>query len=151
MAEILIVYHSQSGNTERMAQAVAEGARTIEGTTVTLKHAGEATAEDLIAAAGVALGTPEYFGTLSGMMKDFFDRTFYAAQEKVFRKPYVVFVSAGNDGSGALNAVERIALGYKFRKVYDPVIAKGRITDEVIEKCRELGAVLAGVCDLGIY
>lgn len=151
MAEILIVYHSQSGNTQRMAEAVAEGARSIEGTTVTLKRAGEATAEDLIAASGVALGTPEYFGTLSGMMKDFFDRTFYPAQEKVFRKPYVVFVSAGNDGSGALNAVERIALGYKFRKVYDPVIAKGRITDEVIEKCRELGAVLAGVCDLGIY
>ena len=151
MADILIVYHSQGGNTQRMAEAVAEGARTIEGTVVTVKRAGEATVEDLIAASGIALGTPEYFGTFSGMVKDFFDRTFYAAQEKVFRKPYVLFVSAGNDGSGAVNAVERIALGYKFRKVYDPVVAKGQITDEVIDKCRELGAVLAGVCDLGIY
>jgi multimeric flavodoxin WrbA len=151
MAGILIVYHSQTGNTQRMAEAVAEGARSIEGTTVTLKRAGETTTADLVSAAGLALGTPEYFGTLSGMLKDFFDRTFYTAQEQVFRKPYVVFVSAGNDGSGALNAVERIALGYKFRKVYTPVIAKGKITDEVLEKCRELGAVLAGVCDLGIY
>jgi multimeric flavodoxin WrbA len=151
MAGILIVYHSQGGNTQRMAEAVAEGARTIEGAVVTVKRAGEATAEDLIAADGIALGTPEYFGTFSGMVKDFFDRTFYAVQDKVFRKPYVLFVSAGNDGSGAVNAVERIALGYKFKKVYDPVVAKGKITDEVIEKCRELGAVLAGVCDLGIY
>ncbi|MCX5820132.1 MAG: NAD(P)H-dependent oxidoreductase [Deltaproteobacteria bacterium] len=151
MAEILIVYHSQTGNTERMAEAVAEGARSIEGVTVTLKRAGETTAADLVGADGIALGTPEYFGTLSGMLKDFFDRTFSAVQEQVFRKPYVVFVSAGNDGSGALNAVERIALGYKFRKVYAPVIAKGKITDDVLEKCRELGAVLAGGCDLGIY
>ena len=151
MARILIVYHSQTGNTKRMAEAVAEGAGGIEGTEVILKCAGETVMEDLVAADGIAFGTPENFGTMSGMMKDLFDRTFYPAQGKVFRKPYVVFVSAGNDGSGALNAVERIALGYQFRKVYDPVIAKGRMTEEAIEKCRELGAVLAAGCGLGIY
>ncbi|MBU2027625.1 MAG: NAD(P)H-dependent oxidoreductase [Pseudomonadota bacterium] len=151
MARILIVYHSQTGNTKRMAEAVAEGAESIEGTEVILKRAGEAATEDLIAADGLALGTPENFGYMSGMMKDFFDRTFYPAQEKVFRKPCVVFVSAGNDGSGALNAVERIALGYKFRKVCDPIIAKGKITEQVLEKCRELGGILAGGCGLGIY
>ena len=151
MARILIVYHSQTGNTKRMAEAVAEGAGGIEGTEVILKRAGETVTEDLVAADGIAFGTPENFGTMSGMMKDLFDRTFYPAQGKVFRKPYVVFVSAGNDGSGALNAVERIALGYQFRKVYDPVIAKGEISEETLEKCRELGAVLAGGCGLGIY
>ena len=151
MARILIVYHSQTGNTKRMAEAVAEGAGGIEGTEVILKRAGETVTEDLIAADGIAFGTPENFGTMSGMMKDLFDRTFYPAQGKVFRKPYVVFVSAGNDGSGALNAVERIALGYQFRKVYDPVIAKGQVTGETLEKCRELGATLAGGCGLGIY
>jgi multimeric flavodoxin WrbA len=149
MAAILIVYHSQSGNTQQMAQAVAKGVRSMEGSRAILKRAGEATVEELVAADGLALGTPEYFGTLSGMVKDFFDRTFYPAQEKVFRKPYVLFVSAGNDGSGAVNAVERIALGYKFRKVQEPVVAKGKITEEVLERCRELGALLAGVCDLG--
>jgi flavorubredoxin len=151
MARILIVYHSLTGHTKRMAEAVAEGAVSIEGTEVILKIAGEAGTEDLIAADGLALGTPETFGYMSGMMKDFFDRTFYPAQEKVFRKPCVVFVSAANDGSGALNAVERIALGYKFRKIYDPVVAKGKITEEILERCRELGAVLAGGCGLGIY
>jgi multimeric flavodoxin WrbA len=149
MAEILIVYHSQGGNTRRMAEAVAGGVRGMEGSRAILKRAGETTVADLIAADGLALGTPEYFGTLSGMMKDFFDRTFYPAQEKVFRKPYVLFVSAGNDGSGAVKAVERITLGYKFRKVQEPLVAKGEVTEEVLERCRELGAILAGVCDLG--
>jgi len=151
MAKILIVYHSQTGNTQKMAEAVADGARQIEGASVYLKRAGDTTAEDLLAADGIAIGTPENFGYMSGMVKDFFDRTFYAAQEKVFRKPYVVFVCAGNDGTGALRAVERIALGYKFKTVYHPVVCKGKVTEDILEKCRELGGVLAGGCVEGIY
>jgi multimeric flavodoxin WrbA len=151
MARILIVYHSQTGSTEKMALAVAEGAGNIENTEVMLKRAGDATLEDLLTADGLAVGTPENFGYMSGMIKDFFDRTYVAAQDKVFRKPYVVFISAGNDGTGALNAIERIALGYKLKKVYNPVISKGQVTDEILEKCRELGATLAGGCQMGIY
>ncbi|MBN1382476.1 MAG: NAD(P)H-dependent oxidoreductase [Deltaproteobacteria bacterium] len=151
VCKILIIYHSQTGNTERMARAVAEGARAIEQTEVVLKRAGETTLEDLLNADGLAFGTPENFGYMSGMMKDFFDRTYNAAQDKVFRKPYVVFISAGNDGTGALSSIERIALGYKFKKVYDPVISKGKLTEDSLEKCRELGGVLAGGCEAGIY
>jgi multimeric flavodoxin WrbA len=151
MARILILYHSQTGNTQRMALAVAEGAHRIEKTEVLLKRAGDATTEDLLAADGLAVGTPENFGYMSGMIKDFFDRTYAASQDKVFRKPYVVFISAGNDGTGALNAIERIALGYKLKKVYPPVICKGPVTNDILEKCRELGATLAGGCQMGIY
>jgi len=151
MAKILIVYHSQSGNTQKMAQAVAEGAKSIEGVEVILKKAADATLEDLLTADGLAIGTPENFGYMSGMVKDFFDRTYVGAQEKVFRKPFVVFISAGNDGSGALRAIERIALGYKFKTVYQPVIAKGEITEEILNQCHELGATIAGGCQMGIY
>jgi len=151
MAKILIVYHSQTGNTEKMTLAVAEGARAIEGTEVILKKAGDAVLDDLLSADGLAVGTPENFGYMSGMIKDFFDRTFYGAQEKVFRKPFVVFISAGNDGSGALKAIERIALGYKFKTVYEPVIARGAITEEILMQCRELGGTIAGGCQMGIY
>jgi multimeric flavodoxin WrbA len=151
MARILILYHSQTGNTQRMALAVAEGARSIEKAEVLLKRAADATTEDLLAADGLAVGTPENFGYMSGMIKDFFDRTYAAVQDKVFRKPYVVFISAGNDGTGALNAIERIALGYKLKKVYPPVICKGPVTNDILEKCRELGATLAGGCQMGIY
>jgi len=151
MSRILIIYHSQTGHTEKMAQAVADGARAIEQTEVILRKAGEATLEDLLSADGLAVGTPENFGYMSGMIKDFFDRTFYEAQDRVFRKPYVVFISAGNDGSGAQRAIERIALGYKFKAVYGPVIARGPITEEILEQCRELGGTIAGGCQMGIY
>jgi multimeric flavodoxin WrbA len=118
MTKILIIYHSQTGHTQQMAQAVAEGAKTIEHTEVILKKASEATLDDLLACNGLAIGTPENFGYMSGMIKDFFDRTYNDAQDKVFRKPYVIFISAGNDGTGALRAIERIALGYKFKSVF---------------------------------
>jgi multimeric flavodoxin WrbA len=151
MARILIVYHSQTGNTKKMAEAVAQGAGAVEGVDVILKKAAEATLEDLLAADGMALGTPENFGYMSGMLKDFFDRTYPEAQDKVFRKPFVVFISAGNDGTGALNSIERIALGYKLKKVFEPVIARGKITAEILEKCRELGGTIAGGCQMRIY
>jgi multimeric flavodoxin WrbA len=151
MTKILVVYHSQTGNTQKMAVAVAEGVKCIEDTQVIVRKAKDATLEDLLTADGLAIGTPENFGYMSGMIKDFFDRTFYPAQDKVFRKPYVVFINAGNDGTGALNAIERIALGYKFKKVFDPLIAKGPPTEDILEKCRELGATLAVGCQLGIY
>jgi len=151
MAKIFIVYHSQTGHTEKMAQAVFEGATAIEGATVVMKRAAEATAEDLLWADGIAIGSPENFGYISGMVKDFFDRTFYVVENKVFRKPYIAFISAGNDGTGALRAIERIALGYKFKKVYEPVIVKGDIEPVDLERCRELGGVLSGGCQMGIY
>ena len=151
MSRILIIYHSQTGHTQKMAQAVADGAGSIEETEVVLRKAGDATTEDLLAADGLAVGTPENFGYMSGMVKDFFDRTYAAAQDRVFRKPYVVFVSAGNDGTGAVNAIERIAMGYKLKKVYPPVVCKGPVTEPVLEQCRELGATLAGGCRMGIY
>lgn len=134
-----------------MAQAVYEGAKAIEGVEVVLKKAADATLDDLLACDGLAVGTPENFGYMSGMLKDFFDRTYVGAKDRVFRKPFVVFISAGNDGSGALRAIERIALGYKFKTVFSPVIAKGKITEAILEKCRELGGTLAGGCAMGIY
>ena len=72
-----------------MAQAVYEGAKAIEGIEVILKKAPEATLDDLLACEGLAVGTPENFGYMSGMLKDFFDRTYVGAQDKVFRKPFV--------------------------------------------------------------
>ncbi len=151
MTKILIVYHSQTGHTKQMADAVFEGAKAIDGVEVILKNAANATLDDLLTCDGLAVGTPENFGYMSGMLKDFFDRTYGEAQDKIFRKPFVVFISAGNDGSGALRAIERIALGYKFKTVFNPVIAQGKITEEILEQCRELGGTLAGGCAMGIY
>ncbi|OPL13992.1 MAG: flavodoxin [delta proteobacterium MLS_D] len=151
MHRILIVFHSKTGNTERMARAVERGVLSTEGAEAVLKRASEATADDLRGCDGIALGTPENFGYMSGMMKDFFDRTFYEVQDETFRLPCAVFISAGNDGTGALNSIERITLGYRFKKIYDPVIVRGSVTEEDLRACEELGQTLAAGIALGIY
>ncbi len=143
MTRILVVYHTQTGNTGKMAEAVARGAAAVENTEVVLKRAFDAGVADLVACDGLAIGTPENFGYMSGGMKDFFDRTFYPAQGKVFKKPFVVFISAGNDGTGALNSIERIARGYPLKRVAEPVIARGNVREEDLERCDELGKLLA--------
>ncbi|HPD20397.1 MAG: flavodoxin family protein [Desulfomonilia bacterium] len=151
MTTILVVYHSQGGNNRKMARAVAEGVNSIEGACANLKDALEAGLDDLLACDGVVIGSPEYFGYLSGAVKDFFDRTYEAARGKVFRKPYAVFVNAGNDGSGALRNIERICIGYQFKKVYEPIVVKGEITPEVLDACRLMGQTIAVGVSAGIY
>jgi multimeric flavodoxin WrbA len=80
-----------------MARAVAEGVEAVDGAKVNLKHVLDADLEDLIQCDGLVVGSPEYFGYMSGLIKDFFDRTYEPARKEkaVFKKPYVVFVSAG--------------------------------------------------------
>ena len=153
MCKILVIYHSQAGHTEMMAESVAKGADSIEGVTVVLKRASEASLMDLLECDGLAIGTPEYFGYMAGMVKDFFDRTYNEARgrKEVFKKPYVLFISAGNDGTGALSNIERICTGYQFKKVYEPVVARGEIDRDTIINCEELGKTIAAGCKEGIY
>lgn len=153
MKTILIVYHSQTGNTLKMAHEVAKGASSIENVTVVFKTASEATLADLLQCDGLVIGSPEYFGYMSGMIKDFFDRTYSGAlgSREIFRKPYALFISAGNDGRGAVAAVERICMGYPLKKIHDPVIARGEISRAVLDRCSELGQTIAAGCDAGIY
>jgi multimeric flavodoxin WrbA len=136
-----------------MAESVAKGAGCIEDVTVVLKRAAEANLRDLLECDGLAIGSPEYFGYMAGMVKDFFDRTYNEARgrKEVFKKPYVLFVSAGNDGTGALNSMERISTGYQFKKVYEPVVAKGEVDRDTIIRCEELGKIIAAGCREGIY
>lgn len=153
MSRILVIYHSQTGNTQKMAKSVAGGSNSINNVDVVLKRASEATLKDLMECDGLAIGSPEYFGYMAGMIKDFFDRTYNEARgrKEVFKKPYVVFISAGNDGSGALSNIERICIGYQLKKVYEPVVAKGEINQNVLMRCEELGKTIAAGCEAGIY
>jgi multimeric flavodoxin WrbA len=97
------------------------------------------------------LATPEHFGYMSGALKHFFDRTFYPAEGKVIGLPYALMVSAGNDGSGAVSSVERIALGYRWKKVAEPIIARGELDPPLLERCRELGQLLATGVAMGVF
>jgi NAD(P)H dehydrogenase (quinone) len=71
--KVLVTYHSLSGNTERMAEAVADGARSIPGTEVLLKRVGQVTADDLFSSDAVIIGSPVYWSNMSGEVKTFFD------------------------------------------------------------------------------
>jgi len=150
---LLIVYHSKTGKTQRLANAVYEGAnvQSLETVSVTMKTAGEAGPYDLVESDGLLLGTPENFGYISGAMKDFFDRTFYEVEGKIQSLPYSTFISAGNDGSGALRAIRRIANGYPFQEVQEPVVVVGDPTPDDFIRCKELGLALGAGIDADIF
>jgi multimeric flavodoxin WrbA len=145
---ILIVYASQSGKAEQLANAVERGAL-AEGGVVRKLHGTLAGLDDLLWCRALVIVTPENFGYMAGAVKDFFDRTFYPAQDKVTNLPYGVVVRAGNDGSFALAAVERIARGYPLKRVAEPILWVGE-SDAPLSACEELGQLLAAGLSLGV-
>jgi multimeric flavodoxin WrbA len=153
LKHLLIVFHSKTGNTRQLADAVIDGASSddVGGVAVRVLRAADAGPEDLLWADGLLLGTPENFGYLSGALKDFLDRTFYEVEGKLTPLPYAMFVSAGNDGTGAVRAMERIANGYPFLAVQAPLIARGTPTPEDLDSCRELGQAMAMGLEMGIF
>jgi len=148
---LLIVYHTGGVKTAQMAEAVASGARAEGGVDVVLKRCADAGPEDLLAADGLVLGTPENFGYMSGMMKDFLERVFYACEGKVNGRPWALVVSAGQDGSGAVNSVERIVTGLRMEKRAEPIIALKEVTPEILTRCEELGAAFAAGLAMGVF
>jgi len=151
MKTLLIVYHSQTGNTEKLAQAAYQGACQVSETHTRLVRAFDATLQDLLTCHGVLFGSPENFGYMSGAIKDFFDRTFYPAQPYNVNLPYALLISAGNDGAGAVRQIDRILTGYPMRKVAEPVICRGAVTAEHVAQCEELGLTLAAGLAFGIF
>ncbi len=143
MARVLVVYHSLGGNTRKMAEAVADGARSVAGTEVTVKTGLEAGIDDLLACDAIALGSPDYFGYMAGGLKDFLDRTYYPSQGKVAGKPAVAFGSAGGPSDVILRCLDSALGWFKFRKVADDVGASGGVAAGVIVECKELGRKLA--------
>lgn len=136
---------------ETMVSRFALGAAKEQETNIVLKKAGDANTTDLFDCEAIAIGSPEYFGTMAGMIKDFFDRTFEAAQEKTIGLPFVVFVCAGNDGRGAITQIERIAAGYKWKKVLEHLRVVGAPTKKDLADVEELGQTLAAGVDFGIF
>ena len=151
MPRLLIVYHTQSGNTGRLAAAALRGAQNEPGVETRMQRAFDTTIDDLLACNGLLLGTPENFGTMSGALKDFFDRTYYPAEGKTLALPYAMLISAGNDGSGAVRQIERIATGYGWKRVAEALIVRSNIQTEDLIRAEELGAALATGLALGIF
>ena len=149
--KLLIVYHSQGGTMQRMAARIATGAGREEAIEVLLRPAAEASLDDLLACSGIAICSPEYFGTMAGMIKDFFDRTYEAAKDATCNLPFVIVVCAGNDGRGAISQIERLAASYRWRKVQEHRRIVGQPSEEGLADLEELGQTLAAGIDFGIF
>ncbi len=148
---LLIVYHTRGVKTTQLAEAVARGASTEAGVDVRLLRCAEAGPADVLAADALVLGTPENFGYMSGMMKDFLERIFYECEGKVAGRPWALLVSAGQDGAGAIASVERIVTGLRMKKVREPILALREVTPETLVQCEELGATIAAGLAFGIF
>jgi len=151
--QLLIVFHTQSGSTSQMADAVIAGANSdeVDDVEVRVKSALEAGADDLLWCDGFLLGTPENFGYMSGAMKYFLDRVFYPCEGKVNGKPYALFIRAGNDGSGAISSMHRILSGLAVREVQEPVLIAGEFDTARLAECEELGLTLAAGLEAGVF
>jgi len=163
MKTLLIVYHSMTGGARQMAQAAAAGAAAEPGLRVRLLHAPDAAAADVLGADGYLFATPENLAAMSGLMKDFFDRCYYAALERIEGRPYAALVCAGSDGQNAARQIERIATGWRLKAVApslivcthaqtpEAILRAKQIAAEDLRRCEELGAALAAGLVLGVF
>jgi len=163
MKKLLVVYNTMTGGTEQMARAAVEGANSEPEIQVYLIHATEAGATEVLESDGYIFATPENLAAISGLMKDFFDRTYYAALERIGGRPYATLICAGSDGENAARQIARIATGWRLKPVAEPLIvcthaqtaetalAPKTISADDLEKCRAIGAIIAGGMAMGIY
>ncbi|HWS25145.1 MAG TPA: NAD(P)H-dependent oxidoreductase [Xanthomonadales bacterium] len=133
-----------------MADAIVGAALATGEVEVIARRAADATLDDLRAADGYVFGTPETFGSLSGMLKDFFERTFYPAQGLLQGRPYALFVCAGNDGRGAVAATQRIARGYGWREVQPALVVPSDAVELRLKECEDLGTTMALGLSMGV-
>lgn len=149
---MLVVANTPSANTLALAHAVVRGADHPDIESVSVKHIQplQATEDHVIAADGIILGTTENFGYMSGALKDFFDRIYYPVLDRKQGTPYALYVRAGLDGTGTINAVERIVTGLRWKSICDPLLCHGSYVDAFTDQCEELGLTMAASLDAGI-
>lgn len=128
-----IIWHSRTGAAQAIAKAMKRAAVEFE-VDVRSISADKAKPRDLLIPGGLIFCAPEYLGSLSGVMKDFFDRSYYGAIDKCNGKPYALVISAGSDGTGAARQLARIATGLRLRPVAEPliVITRTQTTQQIL-------------------
>jgi multimeric flavodoxin WrbA len=163
MKTLLVVFHSRTGGTRQMAEAAARGAANEPDITVRLLGASEAAGADVLAADGYIFAAPENLASMAGLMKDFFDRSYYPALDRINGRPYAMLICAGSDGENAVRQIRRIVTGWRLRAIAEPVIVRTHaqtpaqilapkiIAAADLERCTEIGAALAAGMAAGIF
>lgn len=163
MKTLLVVFHSMTGGARQMAEAVGRGAAAEPEVRARVVSAAQARVEDVLEADGYVFVTPENLAAMSGMMKDFFDRTYYAVLDRIAGRPYAALVCAGSDGENAVRQIERICTGWRLKCVCEPIIVCTRaqtpeailapktIPAQDLRRCADSGAAIAAGLALGVF
>ncbi|WP_338240957.1 flavodoxin family protein [Aurantiacibacter hainanensis] len=163
MTRLAIIWYSRTGGSRQLAEAAHEAAREAGEVEVRLLEAKDAEADDLLSVDGYIFACPENLAAIAGVMKAFFDRTYYEVLGRIEGRPYAAIICAGSDGENAKRQLERICQGWRLKRVADtPIINVGAQTKEEIlaeksigeddlEKARELGATLAAGLEMGVF
>ena len=157
---VTILWHSRTGASAALARAAAEGAGPGASRLI---PAAEADPHDLLAAGACLFVCPENLGTMSGIMKDLFDRCYYPLLGRIEGRAYATIIAAGSDGGGARAQIDRIVTGWRLRRVADPLIvnlgaqtpdailAPKQVPAPALAAAGDLGAALAEGLALGIF
>lgn len=141
-----------------MAQCAAEDA-----SDATLIAARDVQPRHLLDHAGYLFVCPENLGSMSGAMKEMFDRCYYPLLERIEGRPYATLIAAGSSGEGAQAQLDRIVTGWRLRRVADPVIldfaaqtperilAQKKLSAQQEDKCRAIGEALATGLEMGVF
>jgi flavodoxin len=143
MPNVLVVYFSRTGNTEKMANSVAEGIKEA-GAKAVVKKAELVTMEDLLNADAIAFGSATSWGYMGGRLKDVFENMLVQARDKFKAKPFAVFMSAGviESGKKAAESIEYIAHYFGMQSAAKAVVSEGTPTDKDKVACKGLGKKL---------
>ncbi len=156
---LLIAWHSRTGASEALACAAAQGA----GEGARLMTADEVTPEDLLSAGGYLFVCPENLASMSGAMKEMFDRCYYPVLGRIEGRAFATIISAGSDGEGAQAQIDRIAKGWRLKRVVDPMIvmmhaqtpeeilAPKSVPQDRLDECCALGEALAEGLAMGVF
>ncbi len=153
LTKILVVYDSRTGNTEKMAKAVAQGAKEIKNVRVYVKRVAKATLDDLLGADGIIIGSPTYFGQMSSKLKELVDES-VKIYGKLQGKVGAAFTSAGGIATGAETTVLSILQAMlihgmivegRHNAQHYGSAAIGAPSKKEIESCRNLGKRVANL------
>jgi NAD(P)H dehydrogenase (quinone) len=125
--KVLILYYSKGGNTRKLAEAIAEGAGQIDGIEVVLRHTRDVTKDDFVAAEGLIVGSPVYFGTMAAQLKQVLDE-FVGVRRKMENKVGAAFSTSGDSSGGketTIMSIIQALLIYGMIIVGDPMSATG--------------------------
>ncbi len=125
--QVLVMYHSKTGHTKRVAEEIAKGVGEVEGVACIVKSTADVTKDDFVAADGVIAGSPVYFGTMAAELKAVFDQ-FVGVRKKMEGKIGAAFATSGDPSGGketTLMSIIQAFLIYGMIVAGDPLDATG--------------------------